>query len=265
MELKRIAVFRSPFKSKFGIPRQSGIVEEVEGEIVFEPKYGNVDAVRGLEHFRYLWLIWGFSANAHKATSPVVRPPMLGGNEHVGVFATRSPYRPNAIGLSSVRILRIDPGPIIRVAGADLMDGTPIYDIKPYLEYTDCHTGAGNGFTKCPPSHADEGEQPDRTQTTQDDNETDGRSENVGSQPTDKGLHRDDDRFQQPLRVVMSEEMRLLLPPTDRIAIVRLLELDPRPRYHNDPKRVYGMTFRDADIRFTVSEGTLTVVEIRKQ
>lgn len=265
MELKKIAVFRSPFKSKFGIPRQSGIVDEVEGEIVFEPQYNNVDAVRGLEHFRYLWLIWGFSANAHEAKSPVVRPPMLGGNEHMGVFATRSPYRPNAIGLSSVRILGIEPGPVIRVAGADLMDGTPIYDIKPYLEYTDCHVNAGNGFTKCPPLHADDKEQPFRAQAMQGDNDNNDCIESTASQQTDSNSSGDNGRFQQLLQVVMPEDMRLLLSPTDRRAIVRLLELDPRPRYHNDPNRVYGMTFRNADIRFTVSNGTLTVVEVRKQ
>ena len=137
MQIEPIARFRSPFSSKFGIPKQSGLVEELHGEIVFEPKYRNADYLRGIEEFDYLWLIWEFSANKHKAESPVVRPPVLGGNERVGVFATRSPYRPNPLGLSSVRLDHIDfdtnRGPVIHVLGADLMDGTPIYDIKPYI------------------------------------------------------------------------------------------------------------------------------------
>ena len=137
MEIKPIARFRSPFTSKFGIPKQAGLVEELEGQIVFEPEYRNPDALRGIEGFDYLWLIWEFSANKHQANSPVVRPPVLGGNEKMGVFATRSPFRPNNIGLSSVRLSRVEwdgtNGPIIHVKGADLMDGTPIYDIKPYV------------------------------------------------------------------------------------------------------------------------------------
>lgn len=150
MEIKPIAHFRSPFSSKFGIPKQAGLVEELEGQIVFEPEFRNPDALRGIEGFDYLWLIWEFSANKHKANSPVVRPPVLGGNEKVGVFATRSPFRPNHIGLSSVRIDRIEwetnRGPVIHVKGADLMDGTPIYDIKPYVVYADCHPDARSGF-----------------------------------------------------------------------------------------------------------------------
>ena len=148
MNIEPIASFHSPFHSKFGIPKQSGLVEELEGSIVFCPEYRNADALRGLDEFDYLWLIWGFSANKHAATSLVVRPPLLGGNEKMGVFATRSPFRPNALGLSSVRISRIETdttrGP---VAGADLMDGTPIYDIKPYIPYADSHPEAKGGFT----------------------------------------------------------------------------------------------------------------------
>ncbi len=151
MNIEPIAYFHSPFHSKFGIPKQSGLVEELEGSIVFCPEYRNADALRGLDEFDYLWLIWGFSANKHAATSLVVRPPLLGGNEKMGVFATRSPFRPNALGLSSVRISRIETdttrGPVITVVGADLMDGTPIYDIKPYIPYADSHPEAKGGFT----------------------------------------------------------------------------------------------------------------------
>lgn len=150
MEIKPIAHFRSPFNSKFGVPKQAGLVAELEGEIVFEPEYRNADALRGIEGFDYLWLIWEFSANRHAAKSPVVRPPVLGGNEKVGVFATRSPFRPNNIGLSSVRLSHVEwessRGPVIHVKGADLMDGTPIYDIKPYVVYADCHPEARSGF-----------------------------------------------------------------------------------------------------------------------
>ena len=151
MELKTIAHFDSPFSSKFGIPRQSGLVESLKGKIIFEQEYRNPDFIRGIEGVDYLWIIWGFSANKHEATSPVVRPPVLGGNEKRGVFATRSPFRPNPIGLSSVMIDYIDynspVGPTIYVKGSDLMDGTPIYDIKPYLPYTDSHPEARGGFS----------------------------------------------------------------------------------------------------------------------
>lgn len=152
MEIKPIATFHSPFSSKFGIPKQSGLVEELQGEIVFESQYRNADALRGMDGFDYLWLIWGFSANKHAATSPVVRPPVLGGNEKVGVFATRSPFRPNPLGLSSVKIESVDyDNVVIHVSGADLMDGTPIYDIKPYVPYADCHVGVRGGFTDSHP------------------------------------------------------------------------------------------------------------------
>lgn len=152
MEIKPIATFHSPFTSKFGIPKQSGLVEELQGKIVFEPQYRIADALRGIDGFDYLWLIWGFSANKHAATSPVVRPPVLGGNEKIGVFATRSPFRPNALGLSSVKIESVDyEKVVICVSGADLMDGTPIYDIKPYIPYADCHENARGGFTDSHP------------------------------------------------------------------------------------------------------------------
>ncbi len=148
MEIHPIAVFRSPFKSKFGVPRQSGLVEDLQGRIVLLDAYADSESLRGLDDFDYLWLLWGFSANRHQSATfqPTVRPPRLGGNERMGVFATRSPYRPNGLGLSSVRILAVEGTGII-VAGADLMDGTPIYDIKPYIPYADCHPDAAGGFT----------------------------------------------------------------------------------------------------------------------
>ena len=226
MEIKPIARFRSPFSSKFGIPKQAGLVAELEGQIVFEPEYRNPDFLRGMEGFDFLWLIWEFSANRHKANSPVVRPPVLGGNEKVGVFATRSPFRPNNIGLSSVRISRIEwetsKGPVVHVKGADLMDGTPIYDIKPYVVYADCHPGARSGFV--------------------------------------------DDRKWAKLDVEISEEMNEYLKEqglTDgKIEILKeVLAQDPRPHYQKDPHKVYGMPYEGMDIHFSVSDHTLTVVK----
>lgn len=224
MEMKVIARFHSPFKSKFGIPKQAGLVEDIEGRIVFEPEYRNKDALRGIEGFDYLWLIWEFSANKHATKSPVVRPPVLGGNEKVGVFATRSPFRPNNIGLSSVRLLGVDwetsQGPVVRVAGADLMDGTPIYDIKPYVTYADCHEGARSGFV--------------------------------------------DERSWQKLQVVINEDMDDYLKKNGfsevEINTLReVLALDPRPHYQKDPRKVYGMPYEGIDIHFTVEDGVLTV------
>lgn len=152
MEITPVAILHSPFSSKFGIPKQSGLVEELEGVITFTDNYRNADALRGMEGFDYLWLLWGFSANRHAAASPVVRPPVLGGNTRLGVFATRSPFRPNPIGLSSVKLSYIDWDKIeIHVLGADLMDGTPVYDIKPYIPYADCHIGARAGFVDSNP------------------------------------------------------------------------------------------------------------------
>ena len=225
MEIKPIARFRSPFSSKFGIPKQAGLVAELEGQIVFEPEYRNPDFLRGMEGFDFLWLIWEFSANKHKANSPVVRPPVLGGNEKVGVFATRSPFRPNNIGLSSVKISRIEwetsKGPVIHVKGGDLMHGTPIYDIKPYVVYADRHPDARSGFV--------------------------------------------DDRKWAKLDVEISEEVREYLIRQglndEKIEILKeVLAQDPRPHYQKDPHKVYGMPYEGLDIHFSVSEKTLTVV-----
>ena len=225
MEIKPIARFRSPFSSKFGIPKQAGLVAELEGQIVFESEYRNPDFLRGMEGFDFLWLIWEFSANKHKANSPVVRPPVLGGNEKVGVFATRSPFRPNNIGLSSVKISHIEwetsKGPVIHVKGGDLMDGTPIYDIKPYVVYADCHPGARSGFV--------------------------------------------DDRKWTKLDVEISGEIREYLIcqglNDEKIEILKeVLAQDPRPHYQKDPHKVYGMPYEGLDIHFSVSEKTLTVV-----
>ena len=223
-----IAHFHSAFPTKFGIPRQSGIVAELRGRIVFEPPYRNMDALRGLDGFDYLWILWEFSANKSReergATSwqPTVRPPLLGGNTQMGVFATRSPYRPNPIGLSSVRIERIElsptEGPVIHVLGADLMDGTPIYDIKPYVTYADCHPDARSGFV--------------------------------------------DERRWQELAVAFPLHLQALIKPESLEALTRVLALDPRPQYQDNPEKVYGMPFEEYDIRFTVADGTLTVVDI---
>lgn len=224
MNIEPIAYFHSPFHSKFGIPKQSGLVEELEGSIVFCPEYRNADALRGLDDFDYLWLIWGFSANKHAATSLVVRPPLLGGNEKMGVFATRSPFRPNALGLSSVRISRIETdttrGPVITVVGADLMDGTPIYDIKPYIPYADSHPEAKGGFTD---THA---------------------------------ICR--------LTVVIPDCFHHLFSQSQLQALYKVLELDPRPHYHKNGQKEYGMPYMDYDVHFTVNDGVLTVTDVIK-
>nr|WP_301839640.1 tRNA (N6-threonylcarbamoyladenosine(37)-N6)-methyltransferase TrmO [uncultured Prevotella sp.] len=226
MEIKPIAHFRSPFNSKFGVPKQAGLVAELEGEIVFEPEYRNADALRGIEGFDYLWLIWEFSANRHAAKSPVVRPPVLGGNEKVGVFATRSPFRPNNIGLSSVRLSHVEwessRGPVIHVKGADLMDGTPIYDIKPYVVYADCHPEARSGFV--------------------------------------------DERKWDKLQVEISDTVKTFLlsqgMTEEKIGILKeVLAQDPRPHYQKDPHKVYGMPYEGMDIHFTVCNQILTVVK----
>ena len=202
MEIKPIAYFRSPFSSKFGIPKQAGLVAELEGQIVFEPEFRNPDALRGMEGFDYLWLIWEFSANRHKAHSPVVRPPVLGGNEKVGVFATRSPFR--------------------HVKGADLMDKTPIFDIKPYVVYADSHPGARSGFV--------------------DDRKW---------QKLDVEISEDVDRH-----------LRLQGLNAEKIEILKeVLAQDPRPHYQKDPHKVYGMPYEGLDIHFTVCDHTLTVVK----
>ena len=219
-----IAHIRSDFTTKFGIPRQSGLVEELEARIVFTPEYRNEAALRGLEGFSHLWLIWEFSKAKRDTWSPTVRPPRLGGNQRLGVFATRSPFRPNPIGLSCVRLLGIEPhtadGPVIRVAGADLMDGTPIYDIKPYLPYADCKPEALGGFA---------------------------------SQPKEATL-----------RVEIPDELLARIPEEKRNALVGVLAQDPRPSYQDDPERVYGMAFGGLEVKFRVAGDILTVCEVEK-
>ena len=217
-----IARIRSPFAEKFGVPRQSGVVGEVRAKVVFEPAYRNADAVRGLSDFSHIWLIWQFSRAVRDTWSPTVRPPRLGGNARMGVFATRSPFRPNAIGLSSVRLdsVELDPelGPVLHVSGADLMDGTPIFDIKPYLPYTDSHPDATGGFT--------------------------------------------DGTEMKRLAVEISPELLEKIPSEQREGLLGVLENDPRPRYQDDPERVYGLTFAGRNVKFTVADGTLTVEEV---
>ena len=219
MELFPIARFQSPLKSKFGIPRQSGLVSELSGRIVFEPAYRKMEAVRGLEDFDYLWLIWEFNDRSENLT---VRPPRLGGNVRMGVFATRSPFRPNPLGLSCVRFDRIDQhptlGPVIYVKGADLMDGTLIYDIKPYVAYADAHPEARSGFV-------------------------------------------DQNRW-EPLEVEIPETLVARIPAEHLSVLKATLAQDPRPRYHDDPERVYGMPYLNLDVRFKVEGGVLTVVDI---
>ena len=223
-EIHPIAHFRSPLKSKFGIPRQSGLVSELTGSIVFEPAYRRMEAVRGLEDFDYLWLIWEFSENSRQesgAESLTVRPPRLGGKRRMGVFATRSPFRPNGLGLSCVRLDRIEEdaqsGPVIYVRGADLMDGTPIYDIKPYVTYADCYPEARCGFV--------------------------------------------DQSAWQELEVVIPDAICACLSAEELTALRKVLALDPRPRYQDDPERVYGMPFAGCDVRFKVAGKILTVVD----
>ena len=222
MNIHAIAFFRSPLKSKFGVPRQSGLVGELTGRIVFEPEYRRMEAVRGLESFDYLWLIWEFSENSEAKKSLTVRPPRLGGNKRLGVFATRSPFRPNNLGLSCVRIDHIEEdaklGPVIYVRGADLMDGTPIYDVKPYLSYVDSHAEARGGFT--------------------------------------------DDHEWQRLQVEINDEHAAMFDVADLKVLKEVLSLDPRPHYHHDDQREYGMPFKGFDVRFKVSEGTLYVLDI---
>ena len=222
MEITPIATFHSPFKEKFGIPRQSGIVSALEGTIVLEPQFRNPDSVRGLDEFDYIWLIWEFSANKHAATSPTVRPPRLGGNTRIGVFATRSPYRHNRLGLSAVKLTKVEldtpQGPVIHVAGADLMDGTPIYDIKPYIAYADAHPEARCGFV--------------------------------------------DSNDWQLLDVDIPDAIAQQFSPKQLDALRQALALDPRPHYHDDPTKVYGMRFAHYDIHFIVDGKNLKVIDI---
>lgn len=226
MNITPVAYFHSPLTSKFGIPRQSGLATSLPGRIVLEPGFRHAEAVRGLEAFSHLWLIWEFSANAQHPTSTArhltVRPPRLGGNERIGVFASRSPFRPNGLGLSCVRIRRIemtrDLGPVIHVEGADLMDGTPVYDLKPYVAYADAHTDARCGFV--------------------------------------------DDTQWVPLEVELPGHLARLFGDEERQGLMEVLSQDPRPRYHDDPERVYGMPYAGRDVRFRVADGRLTVCEI---
>lgn len=222
--MKVIARIHTDFPTKFGIPRQSGIIASLQGRIVFEPEYRNAEAVRGLEEFSHIWLIWEFSEAVREDWSPTVRPPRLGGNVRKGVFATRSPYRPNPIGLSSVKLERIeiDPklGPVLHVAGADLMDGTPIYDIKPYIAYTDSHPDAVSGFASKPAEYL--------------------------------------------LNVDLPEALLQIIPEAQRESLIEVLAHDPRPQYHDDPERVYGMEFGGMEVKFQVEEMRLKVVEIKK-
>lgn len=224
--IKPIAHIHTEFPTKFGIPRQSGLVDNLRGRIVFMPEYRNADALRGLEGFSHLWLIWQFSETKSKSWSPTVRPPRLGGNTRMGVFATRSPFRPNAIGLSSVRLVSIDytssDAPTITVAGADMMDGTPILDIKPYLPYTDCHCDAIGGFT---------------------DNHT---------------------ATMEKLNVHIPSSLSSVIPEQALKALIGTLQCDPRPRYQHDPGRIYGMEFHGYEVKFSVDENALTVTDIEK-
>ena len=223
--MKVIAHIRSDFSSKFGVPRQSGLVDSLEAAIIFEPEYRNADAVRGMEGFSHLWLIWAFHQAVRDTWSPTVRPPRLGGNTRMGVFATRSPFRPNPIGLSSVRLDRVEitaeHGPVIYVRGADLVDGTPIFDIKPYIPYADSHPEAVGGFASAPAG--------------------------------------------ETLTVVIPPEQLKKVPESRREALRGVLAQDPRPHYQNDPNRVYGFQFAGMEVRFSVAEQTLTVLEITPQ
>ena len=220
--MKTIARIHTDFPTKFGIPRQSGIIASLQATIVFEPEYRNPDAVRGLEDFSHIWLLWQFSEAVRDNWSPTVRPPRLGGNVRKGVFATRSPFRPNPIGLSSVKLekVEIDPkfGPILHVSGADLMDGTPIYDIKPYIAYTDSHPEAVSGFATTPAEFL--------------------------------------------LEVSFPESLLQNVPESQRKSLTDVLAHDPRPQYQDDPDRVYGMAFGGMEVKFKVEERLLTVVEV---
>ena len=222
MEMKVIAHIRSDFPTKFGIPYQSGRIQELKADIIFEPEYRNHEAFRGLEEYTHIWLIWEFSQAVRKEWSPTVRPPRLGGNVRMGVFATRSPFRPNPIGLSSVRLESVEfsekYGPVLHVSGADLMDGTPIYDIKPYLAYVDSHPEAAGGFTDQIQDHK--------------------------------------------LKVEFPEKLLKKIPEEKREALLAVLANDPRPGYQKDPERKYGMSFGSWDIHFKVDGEQLQVLEV---
>ena len=223
-EMAVIARIRSDFPEKFGIPRQSGLVDELEGKIIFEPEYRDANAFRGLEGYSHIWLLWQFSEALREDWLPMVHPPRLGGNTLMGVFATRSPFRPNSIGLSSVRLKSVEftdrYGPVLTVTGADLLDGTPILDVKPYLPYTDSHPEAVGGFAE-----------------------------------EFKDYH---------LQVEFPEDLQKLIPAEKREALLGVLAQDPRPSYQNDPERRYGFRFSDFDVRFRVDDDRLTVCEVVK-
>ncbi len=223
-DIQPIAYMQSDFGGKFGIPRQSGLVDALRSTIVFQPEYRNADALRGIEGFSHLWIIWQFSQAVGKEWSPTVRPPRLGGNTRMGVFATRSPFRPNNLGLSCVTLLGVerteDLGTVLHVGGADLLDGTPIFDIKPYIPYCDCHPNALGGFTQ--------------------------------------------EAGDYLLQVDFPAELLGVLPEEKRDAAVGVLSHDPRPSYQQQPGRVYGMTFAGCNIRFTVEDGVLHVISTER-
>lgn len=220
--MKTIAHIYTDFKTKFGLPRQSGLIDEIEGRIVFEKEYRDENAFRGLDDFSHIWLLWEFSEAKREEWSPTVRPPLLGGNKRIGVFATRSPFRPNPIGLSCVKLEKIDftkdEGPVLFVRGSDLMNGTPIYDIKPYLPYCDSIPEAKGGFT-----------------------------ETLGK---------------RKLEVNIGDDILGRVPVSKQRELIAVLEGDPRPSYQNDPERVYGFEFADMEVKFKVGDSVLTVVEI---
>ena len=222
--LRPIARIQSDFSEKFGIPRQSGLVEALRARVVFAPEYRVREAFRGLEGFTHIWLVWAFSQNVEAGWSPTVRPPRLGGNVRMGVFATRSPFRPNPIGLSCVELLAIDydapDGPALVVGGADLLDGTPIFDVKPYVPHADCRPQARGGFADA---------------------------------------HRED-----RLAVDFPPQLEALVPPDKREALRGVLAGDPRPSYQHDPQRLYGLGFAGLQVRFTVEDGVLRVRQVEK-
>ena len=224
VNIQVIARMHSDFATKFGIPRQSGLAQELRSTIVFEPEFRNADALRGIEDFSHLWIIWQFSEAVRQGWSPTVRPPRLGGNTRMGVFATRSPFRPNNLGLSCVKLLGVEHtaqwGTVLHVGGADLMDGTPIFDVKPYIPYADCQPDAAGGFT--------------------------------------------DTAGDFLLEVDFPPELLEKLPQGKRAAAIQVLSHDPRPSYQKNPERVYGLTFAGYDIRFQVTEQKLRVLEVRK-
>ena len=218
--MEPIAHIRSPFVEKFGVPRQSGLVPHVTARLEFAPPYRHQDFVRGLESFSHLWLIWGFHQNSVAEARATVRPPRLGGNVRLGVFATRSSFRPNGLGLSAVRLLGVDPGPTLRIAGADMVDGTPVYDIKPYLPWADAIPDALGGFAAEPPAPR--------------------------------------------LRVELPERLPRDLAPDWLAALCETLAQDPRPAYQDDPERLYHLAFRPYEVDFTVAEGLLRVISLRR-